>query len=301
MNFSERPPSEKWSALIYRGETFAEVWFKPEDAPFALTFRIPQSSFQISGMGQRLTIENLLKAVGVAAEEVESWRYEDGTASGMDGADAELGQPLSPPAQDVTELKLHVRLKQPLPTVAANEIGESETTEEKWQYLEGRWNAIRGLEVSMDTLRLSLEGLRSEMEAASRKALGIEVKTNALSSDMVQWQRAKSRVHHAAPKVKEFIHRFTWAAATSERKHIEELFENHIRPRVAFPQIDQAMLQFDSMLKDRQVLSASGVSVFQECKSILATIQSALRTLEINAAANASKKRTTSRARDRNL
>ena len=51
VNFSEQPPSKQWAALKYRGEKFAEVWFKPEGQPLALTFRIPQASFQIPGMG----------------------------------------------------------------------------------------------------------------------------------------------------------------------------------------------------------------------------------------------------------
>src|SRR5262249_22958622 len=46
VNFSEQPPSKQWAALKYRGEKIAEVWFKPEDNPFALTIRIPQKSFQ---------------------------------------------------------------------------------------------------------------------------------------------------------------------------------------------------------------------------------------------------------------
>ena len=67
MDFSERPPSDRWAALKHGADTVAEVWFKPEGEPFALTFRIPSESFQVAGMGQRLTAENLLKAVGVAA------------------------------------------------------------------------------------------------------------------------------------------------------------------------------------------------------------------------------------------
>src|SRR6266436_4696732 len=75
VSFSEQPPSKQWAALKYRGEKLAEVWLKPEGEPFALTFRIPRESFQIPGMGQRLTTENLLKAVGITTEEVESWRH----------------------------------------------------------------------------------------------------------------------------------------------------------------------------------------------------------------------------------
>src|ERR1700757_5262482 len=97
VNFSEHPPSKEWAALKYRGETIAEVWFKPEGEPFALTFRIPQQSFQIPDMGQLLTTENLLGAVGIANEEVESWRHGGVSHPGMDGSNPELGHPLPQP------------------------------------------------------------------------------------------------------------------------------------------------------------------------------------------------------------
>ena len=290
VNFSEQPPSKQWAALKYRGEKFAEVWFKPEGEPFALTFRIPQKSFQIPGMGQRLTTENLLKAVAIATEEVESWRHGGVSHSGMNGSNPELGHPLPPPPQDVTHLNLYVSLKPPPQAVAPEESGEPEIPEAKWQDLEARWKAILGLEATMDTLRISMEGLRAEMEAASRKTLTAEEKVHALNADVAQWNKAKSRVLYALPKVREFIHRSTWAMGTPERKKLEELFKNHIRPRIPFPQMDKVLEQLENLLKDRQVLSAHGVTVYQECKSISADIQGALRTLQSNAAANAPKK-----------
>jgi hypothetical protein len=301
VNFSEQPPSKQWAALKSRGETVAEVWFKPEGEPFALTFRIPQRSFQIPGVGQRLTTENLLKAVGIAAAEVESWRHEGASHSGMNGSNSELGHPLPPPPRDVTHLHLYVRLKPPPQTVAPNAGCEPEIPEAKWQDLEARWNAILGLEATMDTLRISMEALRAEMEAASRKALTGDEKVHALNADVAQWNKAKSRVVYALPKVKEFIHRSTWATGAPERKKLEEIFKNHIRPRVPFPQMDQVMEQLDSLLKDRQVLSAHGVSVYQECKSISADLQGALRTLQSNAAANAIKKRGATSVRGKSL
>ena len=60
-------------------ERFAEVWFKPEGEPLALTFRIPQESFHIPGMGQLLTADNLLKAANATkkrAQPTESNRSE---------------------------------------------------------------------------------------------------------------------------------------------------------------------------------------------------------------------------------
>jgi hypothetical protein len=49
--------------------------------------------------------------------------------------------------------------------------------------------------------------------------------------------------------------------------------------------------QLENLLKDRQVLAAHGVTVYQECRTVTTGIQGALRTLQRNAAANADRKR----------
>ena len=166
MNFSLQPPSKEWAALKYGGDTLAEVWFKPEGEPCALTFRIPQKSFQMPGIGQRLTTELLLKAVGIATEEVESWRFGDVSCSSMNGSNPELGRPLPSPSEDVSHLTVHVSLKPPQ-VVAPNESSEPETASATWQDLEARWRAILGLEATIDALRLTMEGLRAELETWS--------------------------------------------------------------------------------------------------------------------------------------
>ena len=51
------------------------------------------------------------------------------------------------------------------------------------------------------------------------------------------------------------------------------------------------MEELEVLRKDRQVLSAKGAAVYQECKAIAADIQAALRRLQSNAAARASQKK----------
>jgi hypothetical protein len=280
-------------ALKYRGDKFADVWFKPEGEPFALAFRIPQTSFHIPGMDQLLTAENLLKAVGVAAAEVESWH--------LDGAShPELGRPLPPPQQGAPHLDLYVSLKAPQ-AVAPSEGDVPEVPESKWQDLEARWNAILALEASVDTLRISMESLRSELESAARRVLTPDEKVHALNADVAVWTKAKNRIVYALPKMREFIHRSTWAAGTPERKQLEELHKNHIQPRVPFPEIDQVAEHLANLLKERQVLLAQGNSVYQDCKSIAADVQGTLRTLQGNAASNAAKKRGAENKRSRSF
>ena len=129
------------------------------------------------------------------------------------------------------------------------------------------------------------------MESSSKRTLTTEEKTNAMNADVLQWNKAKTRVHHALPKTREFIHRATWVLGTPERKKLEEIFQNQIRPRIPFPEIGKVPEQLDNLLKDRQVLSAHGVTVYQECQSVATEIQVALRTLQSNASANAFKRR----------
>jgi chromosome segregation ATPase len=162
---------------------------------------------------------------------------------------------------------------------------------ERWQELQARWRAILGLEATIDTLRLTMESLRAELETSSKKPLKTEDKVNALNADVAQWNKAKSRAHYALPKAREFIHRATWATGTPERKKLEEVFTNDIPPDLPATKMDQLPEQLEYLLKDRQVLSAQGVTVMQECKSISAQLEGALRTLQKNATANAQRKR----------
>jgi hypothetical protein len=283
VNFSEQPPSKQWAALKYKGEKIAEVWFKPKGEPFVVAFRIPKESFQIPGMREQLTLENLLKAVAIVPEEVESWRHEDLSHSGMHGSNPLFRNTLPPPPQHVTHLEFYVCLKPPPQPVAHNETGELEISSAKWQDLETRWKTILSMEATMDTLRITMEGLLIEMEALWKKPLTMEEKTYAPRADVAQWTKAKNRVHNAVPKMKDFIHRSIWAMGSPERKRLDELYNDHIQPRISFPQIDEVLKQLDELRKDRQVLSAHGKTVYQECRGISAELQGALRTLHNNA------------------
>lgn len=292
MKFSDQPPSEQWAALKYRGETLAEVWFKPEVNPFALTFRIPQKTFQIPGVGPGLTTENLLKSVGVAAEEVESWRHGDRFHSGLSRSDPRFKEPLPQPPSDTTHLNIYVSLKPPQ-QVAATGGCEPETKNSslKWQDLEARWNAILGMETSIDTLRLTMEGVRMELEALWKKALTPEERLHARRDDVARWNGEKRRIHFVLPKLKEFVHRATWAVGAPERKMLDEYFKDSAEPALSLSQMVRVGDQLENLLKDRQILSAQGVTVHHECRSIATNIQESLRMLQSNAAANKDKKK----------
>ena len=180
---------------------------------------------------------------------------------------------------------------QPAEAAPRDETSEHAIPLEKWQAVESVWKAILGLEASIDTSRVSMDGLRAEMEAAFKKPLTVEEKLNALQADVHQWTQAKNRVHYALPKVREFIHRATWAQATPERKRLEEIYRNHIEPRIPLPEIDHVREQLEHLQKDRQNLFAQGNSVYQECRAITAEINRTLSTLQRNAAENARRKR----------
>jgi hypothetical protein len=116
---------------------------------------------------------------------------------------------------------------------------------------------------------------------------------------VAQWTKAKTRLHHALPWVKEFIHRATWSMGTPERKKLEEIYKDHIRPQIPFPQMEKVLEQLENMQKDRQVLSAHGTTVYHECKALSAEVQATLRSLQSNAAANAINKKRASKAKSK--
>jgi hypothetical protein len=283
--------------LKFKGEKFAEVWFKPEDDPLALMFRIPQGSFHIPGIDQRLTPENLLKSVAIAAEDVESWCQGDVWHSGLDGTNPQLRDSLPQPPEHATHLDICVRLKPPTQARVRNERSEPDIVSAKWQDLEVRWKALLGLEATMDTLRISMEGVRAEMEGALKRSLTTEEKMHALAADVTQWNKAKSRVHYALPKTKEFIHRAVWAKGAPERKRLDEIFKSSSETHLSLPEIDKVAEELEILRKDRQILSAQGTAVYQECKSISADVQACLRTLQSNSAARAVKKKGAARAK----
>jgi uncharacterized protein YoxC len=301
VNFSEQVPSNEWAALEHMGEEIAEAWFKPENEGSTLVFRVSQNRFQVADISQQLTVEDLLKAAAIANEEVESWQLGDESHSGMGGTNPELRRLLPPPPAGATHLIVYVRLKPSAQAAAGNESGEPEVPPEKWQALDACWRTILGLEASIDSLRQSMEGLRAEMEAAFKKSLTVEEKIHALQADVAQWNKAKNRVHYALPKVREFIHRATWATAVPERKRLEELVRKHIEPRVWLPEMDRVRERLEHLQKDRQVLFAQGNAVCQECRGLTAEIQRALSTLQRNAADRARQKRSAGREKGKHL
>jgi hypothetical protein len=280
VKFSDHGPSTQWAALKYQGAKFAEVWFKPADDPHGLLIRIPQESFQIPGIGEQLTLANLLMAVNIVPAEVASWHLGDVLHAGINGANPEFATPLAPP--QVSHIEIHVRM------VPA---GEGADSAPNWHELEACWKTILGLEASVDTLRISMESLRNELQSAWSKPLTMEEKTYAPRADVAQWTKAKNRIHNVLPKMRDFIHRATWALGAPERKRLDEIHKTHIQPHVPFPEMADVRRQLEDLRKDRQVLSAFGKQIFQECRAMAAQIHGTLRALQQNAAAAAHKKK----------
>ena len=178
-----------------------------------------------------------------------------------------------------------------IPTPDPAATGDRAVPLELWQALDALWKTILGIEANVDGARLNLNGVLSEMERAYRQSLTVEEKQHASQLDVGQWNSAKSRIHYAMPKVREFIHRATWAQAAPERKRLEEIVRSHVEPRLPFPDPDKVREEMEHLLKARQVLLAQGTAVSQVGRSAIAEAQRILATLRRNAADNARRKR----------
>jgi uncharacterized protein YoxC len=270
-----------WVTLTHNGEAIAEAWSMPEGGRDTLVFLVPRERLE------QVTIETLLIAAQVSKDDVESWRLGEGS----DGTHFGLNQPLPLPSSDDTHLTVYVTLKSPVAVGGEEKI----VTPEQWQAIEALWKTILGLEAAIDASRLGMDGLRSEMESSLKKQLSVDEKTNALQNDVTQWSKAKTRIQHALPKLREFVHRATFALAAPERKRFDDIVKNHLEPRIPFPEVDRLREQLEHLQKDRQVLLAQGNAVNHECRGIISEVQRALNSLQRNAADRAAKKRSAAR------
>jgi hypothetical protein len=284
---SDTIPSDDWVALDHLWEDIADAWFKAGAEGPTFLFRVPRDRLEVADV----TVERLLQAAAIPADEVASWHLGEGEAS------PDLSHPLPEPPPDATHLTVIVHTKPP----ARDESDEPEMTLKRWQALDAAWLAVLGLEASIDALRLGMDGLRTELEAAFRRTMSVEEKCNALQSDVNQWTKAKSRVHYALPRIREFIHRATWATAGPERKDLEEFVEKHLKPRVAVPGMDRVRERLEHFHKDRQVLYAQGNAVSQESRGVLGEIQRVFSTLQRNAADRARQQREARRTKGKYL
>lgn len=285
-------PATEWVTLEHRGEHVAEAWFMPDGGRSTVVFLVPRTRLE----ADPVSLETLLDVANVLPGEVESWRLGDGSASGTGGADPGLGQPLPPPPDDDDQLTVYVTLK---PAPPATDADVADLPPEGWQALEVLWKTILGLEAGIDAARLSVDGLRNEMDSAFRRQLGVDEKVNALQADVSNWTKAKSRLHHAIPKAREFVHRATWALAVPERKALDEVVRNHVVPRVPFAGLGRVRGQLEHLQKDRQLLLAQGNAVNQDCRGVLDETNRALRALQRNAADRARQKRSAGREKDK--
>jgi hypothetical protein len=299
VNVSERVPSSDWEPLTHQGAEIAQVWFKPDSEPLALVFRVSRTRLEADDLAQQPTVEDLLQAAGISNEEADTWQFLEEFHVGMDGTNLEVKRVLPPPPPDESYLTIHLRLKPP--TQARTEGEAQELTPEQWQALDATWKTILGLEASIDALRLSMDGLRMEMESGFKKTLNVDEKVHCLQSDVSQWTKAKNRIHYGLPKVREFVHRATWAHAVPERKRLEEVVKNNIEPRIPLSDMDDIRERLGHLQKDRQVLFAQGNAVNHECRGLLAEIQRALSTLQRNAVENQRRKRSAGRNKGKHL
>lgn len=280
--------------LSHGGEDVADARLDPDGESFRLTFRVPRERLDGDEGMNPVTIADLLTAAGVSEDEVESWEFDQHSPR-----EGEPPQPVEP--QDEPLATIGVKLKSAGRTASAAPDVLPDVPPETWQALEAVWKTVLGLEAGIDSLRVGMDGLRAEMEGAFRKQMGIEEKLHAMQADVILWNKAKSRVHYAVPKVREFVHRATWAAAAAERKRLGELFKSHIEPRIPFPGIETVRERMEHLQKDRQILLAQGNAVGQEGRALLAEIQRAFGTLQRNAADRARQKRSAGREKGKHL
>ena len=128
-----------------------------------------------------------------------------------------------------------------------------------WDQLEARWNAVLGLETTIDTFRTRLNGISGEMEVSLRRVLTTEEKPQASAADLSQWTTAKSRVNLILPKARHFIQRAAWTKGTSERQRLDAFFKNADGLSTPVREMDQVLEELELLLENLKLSDSAGL------------------------------------------
>ena len=244
-------------------------------------FAVPSSLFSQADLSPRLSIRQLVVATGLDSAQILCWTLNGMTFDGGGGTSPLLDQLLPPPVAEVN-LDISVWMtpaQQPLwpgfppafpgfsdsatgpPAFAAGSV--SATDAQLLDAIESTWNAVLNLETRVATMRKELGSNISRINSLNRD-LSADERRTCDSKDIQDWNDARRwlRDSHSvlSRSVKEIDVGTTSGAG--RRHKFEEIYRNHVVPRLPFPGLTQAVNEFDSYRKILQsVIAAAQASI----------------------------------------
>jgi len=174
--------------------------------------------------------------------------------------------------------------KAPKEPLKERQLAMPEVTKEgPEQSFEKQWNALLGLEKELESFRSSFKMLIDRLNKLWGMQLSGDDKIYAVSGDVTQWEDRKKQLQFKIPDLQKFLNKLN-AGEPAEMKRLEEIYENYIKSKKAFPQINEELKALEGIRKKRQVLLDEGRRDYAGAQAVASEIQNALNVIKQNAA-----------------
>ncbi|HUQ72499.1 MAG TPA: hypothetical protein VM165_23425 [Planctomycetaceae bacterium] len=267
MSFAVRPPSSAWEAVPLAAERPLPVWgwFKPPHAPNTVAVHVPDEIWQAPESAALLTIRRLALATGV--EQLLGWTLYGQHFQLDDRTAAFLDAPLPrPPAGADSQIILWTPLvvapvAQPMsPTMGgASGLAPGEDPGPLFDLIAYYWSSILQLESDLRRTRMQLEQGISRLLSLNRD-LNTEEALAADSLDKKDWQEARRWLKDCAAPLSRSVKEIDVGiiSGAGQRGRFEDLYRQHVIPRIPFPGLKQAAVDFEMHNKSvKNVLQAA--------------------------------------------
>lgn len=278
MDFAARPPSTAWEPITLPEQAGCVLWawFKPASAPADILLHVPAESHAACGP---ISLRRALQMLGVPVEATLSWSVQGATFLTQAGANPLLDQPLpSPGPWGDPAISVRVfpqaagaaaapppgvplaapqvpALPMATPPTAGHPAAGDYSDERALQAFEADWHALLTLETQLAAARKQLGALQGQLQSLNRD-LSPDERLAADNQDNKDWQDARRWLRDALASVSRWIrdHDIGMVSAAGNRNHFEQIYEQYVVPKRAFPGLASACQEFDQHRKTAQHL-----------------------------------------------
>jgi hypothetical protein len=304
MQLAQRNPSVNWEPvpLDPSGQFSFWVWFRPVSMPTGLMLLVPATLFANAELIARLSVRQLVAAVGLDPVQIICWTIGGMNFGGLGGTSPLLDQILPAP-QNGGNLDVSIWMSPvmvpvmspvatgyptlPIGQPAPGSFGVSNEDSQLLDALDDCWNGVMNLEVRINSIRKELASGIARLNSVNRD-LSSDERRFCDSSDLQDWSEARRWLRDSVLVLTKSMKEIDMGTTSGagRRTEFNDIYRNHVVPRIPFPGLMQVVHEYDTYRKVLQNLVASaqanisraGRDAENRANSVLQRIASKVRT-----------------------
>jgi hypothetical protein len=264
-------PSTQWMVVPLAGAAGHSfwVWFFPSTAPQTVVVKLPWA--QLGPAGVPVSLFSVCRSLHLSPTQfqcvqiggqmfpVHSDFLLNEQSTGPDGEFSFLMASLQPQTPAVAPFgNAQMPVGQPVPQTSAPPTAAAagaEIDERAYERADADWKSTVFLETQAATMRKQLAGTQSRLSSLNRD-LAPEENRVAKRKDIADWSDARRFLRDAAAKLSRYMKDYDIGVTSSagRRNWMETTYNQYIKPRQPFDQMDQMQREFEAYRKVLQHL-----------------------------------------------